>query len=83
MEMLKPFSFSVMVLMILMHLASANASVEVAKKPSAPSPVKLELYYESLCFGCQNFISGPLQDAWKSLQSTGKNNVRSSETPCK
>ena len=47
------------------------------------TPVKLELYYESLCFACQNFISGPLQEAWKSLQSSGKKYVRKENKPRK
>ena len=80
METLKTFSFSLM--MILMQFASGSTTyfdVETtANKPASSPAVKLELYYESLCFGCQNFISGPLQDAWKSLQSSGKNNVRNS-----
>ena len=71
MEMLKPFSFYMTLLMILMHLASANASVEVAKKPFAPSPVKLELYYESYCPGCRDFLTNHLFPVWKTLQKTG------------
>ena len=47
-------------IILLLHFASAN------------KPVKLELYYESLCFACRNFISGPLQEAFKTLQDSGK-----------
>ena len=82
MELLK--IVMMMLMMILMQFASASVTTSVETTANKPGgPVKVELYYESLCFGCQNFISGPLQDAWKSLQSTGKNNVRSSETPSK
>ena len=49
-------------------MQSTTSSVESLQNDA---PVKLELYYESLCFACQNFISGPLQKAWKSLQNSG------------
>ena len=48
-----------------------QSTTSVESSLQSDAPVKLELYYESLCFACQNFISGPLQEAWKSLQSSG------------
>ena len=71
-------------LLVLMLLMQSTTSVESSLQNDAP--VKLELYYESLCFACQNFISGPLQEAWKSLQSSGTLVVRNtnvSEKPRK
>ena len=35
------------------------------------SPVKLELFYESLCPGCRNFITNHLYKTWKKLQKSG------------
>ena len=37
------------------------------------SPVKLELFYESLCPGCRNFITNHLYKTWKKLQKSGTN----------
>ena len=37
------------------------------------SPVKLELFYESLCPGCRNFITNHLYKTWKKLKKSGIN----------
>ena len=35
------------------------------------NPVKLELYYESYCPGCRDFLTNHLYPVWKTLQKTG------------
>jgi len=35
------------------------------------APIKVELYYESLCPGCRNFITTMLYPAWEKLKDTG------------
>ena len=44
-------------------------NLSCAKKSSGP--VLVELYYESLCPGCREFISGQLFETWKTLKKTG------------
>ena len=61
-------SIKIVMAIVLLHLANAN------------KPVTLELYYESLCFACQNFISGPLQEAYETLQGSGKVKLSSVKT---
>ena len=40
------------------------------------APIKVELYYESLCPGCRNFITTMLYPAWEKLKDTGIMKVR-------
>ena len=45
--------------------------VLMSGRVTGSDPVLLELYYESMCPACQQFISGQLFDTWKALQKTG------------
>lgn len=38
---------------------------------SGDQPVLLELYYESMCPDCQEFIADQLYNTWTSLHKTG------------
>ena len=39
---------------------------------SAQEPVLMELYYESLCPYCQDFIATQMTPTWDNLESTGR-----------
>ena len=39
-------------------------------------PVLVELYYESLCPGCRQFITGMLSPTWDLMKDTGTMQVR-------
>ena len=41
-----------------------------------PEPVLVELYYESLCPGCRQFITGMLSPTWDLMKGTGTMQVR-------
>ena len=41
-----------------------------------PEPVLVELYYESLCPGCRQFITGMLSPTWDLMKDTGTMQVR-------
>ena len=39
---------------------------------SAQDPVHMDLYYESLCPYCQDFIQNQMTPTWDNLESTGR-----------
>ena len=41
-----------------------------------PEPVLVELYYESLCPGCRQFITSMLGPTWDLMRDTGTMQVR-------
>ena len=49
--------------------------IVAAKQELKASPVKVEVYYESLCPGCQMMISGVIAPVWRSLKKSGKHNI--------
>lgn len=58
--------------------ASSSAAVEitmgrnVAAAVAAADPVRVELYYESMCPACKNFFTTQLFRAWQTFKGTGK-----------
>lgn len=72
-------SKSIVCFVVLCFLLCQNSScgiidseVEVDQTtPQSAGAVTIELYYESLCPGCRNFITTSLYHAWKTLRQTG------------
>lgn len=64
------------ILLMLLGITASGSIIGFNTAGGSPSdvtasPVTVELYYESLCFACENFISGPLMNAWKTLRKSG------------
>jgi hypothetical protein len=60
-EMIRKDKSSPKQLCQLLHACSASY------KSKAPSPIKIDLYYEGLCPGCREFISDQLWPTWNKL----------------
>ncbi len=63
------------VLLVLPILAAAAAARSTRNNAS---PVLVELYYESYCPDCRQYIQGELQRTWQKLGKTG---MGSKKTP--
>ena len=61
-------------LLVLPFLAAAAAARSTRNNAS---PVLVELYYESYCPDCRQYIQGELQRTWQKLGKTGMGSKKS------
>lgn len=75
--MVSPFkNLALVAMFIVMATAIPGERFRIPNEELADyTPVNLTLYYESLCGGCEEFITTPLMETWQAIGKSGILNV--------